>query len=194
MAFLVSVALAGIGNIHVGRIVDHLRQNPDVVATINAQAEEITQAALQQPAPAPDTETVEEITEALNAYRAELTDIQATYDLPIGFDYYPYGDALAYEHENAVIGFGLWAIHILISGLLIGLGAPFWYRIVKNIGQVKSSAQALAGGSAELVGKATPQSEGQSAIQAAEGHAALFDTVAQLDTLPKVDDDPAPVG
>lgn len=190
-AFAVSIFLAGFGNIHLGRVVEHLRQNPEVVALINAQEDEIAALEGQQADVVPDTVTSDELAARVDALRHELAGIQATYELPIGYDYYPYGDKLPYPHEDGAARGAMWTFHIIISGLLIGLGAPFWYRVVRNIGQIRASARAVVESSEELVSGA---GSAQSLIDTAQAYADLFDTVAQLSKQRTVDDQPPPVG
>lgn len=38
---------------------------------------------------------------------------------------------------NDVIGFMVWLIKVIITGILIGLGAPFWFDVSKRLSQIR---------------------------------------------------------
>ncbi len=66
-------------------------------------------------------------------------------DLPIGYDHFPRMDPSTVSTSN--LGalcqytrfYGCWALQVLISGLLIGLGGPFWYNVATKLMEVTQS-------------------------------------------------------
>ncbi|MEO9514521.1 MAG: hypothetical protein ABJH45_18850 [Paracoccaceae bacterium] len=193
LAFVISIFLAVGGNISVSKLVQHLRDNPEVVAEVIEQQEEI----LAEIKEIPDAlDGAEKLEDAINDYK-ELSkafkSAQTDFKLPIGWEFYPYGDLMRPEPEaNAT--FLIWIIEVLIAGVLIGLGAPFWYRIVKNISQIRRLAGSVGGRSPESVGDVASPKHDNEAIARAAGHVALFDASAQSNQPTLVDDMPAPLG
>ncbi|MEM1374637.1 MAG: hypothetical protein AAGF78_09685 [Pseudomonadota bacterium] len=124
------------------------------VATLEARFDDL-QTGVQREAG--DTEVPLASDEALEAIRADFDafgealdiardDAFGVYDLPIGYDnWYAYNCVAPGEDApvsatrdqiKACIGSTatvLWVLNVLLAGLLIGLGGPFWYRIYASL-------------------------------------------------------------
>lgn len=90
--------------------------------------------------------------------------------VPIGWDYWPYGfkdspvektgitarqpDA---QNKHKYVAGAYWIFNVVFAGLLIGLGAPFWFDVAKRLAEVrkafggKSSAEIRLSGKDEAV-------------------------------------------
>ena len=115
--------------------------------------------------------------------KAELEELTQL-NLPIGWDYYPfcrrlaptdataeagpagaeiYSDSLCNRERDSLVGYIAWALKALITGLLIGLGAPFWYDVARRLSEVR---RAFGGR-----GAADQRHRGADAAETAEGAA-----------------------
>lgn len=93
---------------------------------------------------------------SLDAIKADLDgigrDIAKLTDqgLPIGSLYFPYcnnanspDEACAADQREDPLNYVAWFFRILATGFLIGLGAPFWYRIFTRLSAVRQVARTL---------------------------------------------------
>jgi hypothetical protein len=42
---------------------------------------------------------------------------------------------------NDLAGFALWLLMVVMTGVLIGLGAPFWFDVAKRLAQIRKGLQ-----------------------------------------------------
>ena len=117
----------------------------------------------------------------IKAQLAKVNDLA----LPIGPAYFPHcylswdkerrddsGDPLCRDADAATLlpAFALWLVKVLVTGLLIGLGAPFWYDVARRLAAVRT---ALGGkGSGEV------QHRGSDATDDPEAREKLIDSIA----------------
>jgi len=165
LSILLGIALALFANIHAVRIFDTFVKNPDLAQRMEAQAGAIKLVIDQQAAP--DGAQVEEINEKMDKVIATLQDYQEL-GLPIGWSYYPNcfgagaGDprckpvleatsksAAQCKVESIRKTFArdpaaalLWLFTVIFTGILIGLGGPFWFDLAMRLSQVR---QAISG-------------------------------------------------
>lgn len=156
-SLLIGILLAFALNVDGMRILHFYTANPDRAAAMVASAEqtlklsEEAQKRLQeagQEVPADnagskaelmaDLEHAREVQRAIRAYGGEL----AAAGLPVGASFFPYCSepaAAATRDKCRLTGMDyffevvLWAIVVLVSGVLIGLGAPFWYNAASGL-------------------------------------------------------------
>ncbi len=172
LSFAVAIVVAFGLNVDATRLFQHLATSGEAREQLLANAEAITaanvaararlEAALAAPqdlgTPATPIEpgatppSLEEPLRRLEAstseLRAEAKHLQA-YDLPIGFAEFPYSrDTWADKTTRDWIG---WAVNVMLAGILIGLGGPFWFKVYTNLSQILPAIGALGGGSKELV-------------------------------------------
>ncbi len=85
--------------------------------------------------------------------------------VPVGWEYWPYGDKDAPAKSKGEIGdsnskngygFGahlVWAVKVIVAGLLIGLGAPFWFDVAKRLGEIRKAFGGTPPAETRLSGK-----------------------------------------
>lgn len=185
LSLVAGVALAFLGNIHSGRIFDTFIKNPDLAQRMEAQAGNIRSAlATNGNGSTVATAVPPTIGEELAKVQNTLKDYQ-NMGLPIGWTYYPncFGDAAGDPRCEAVrkqaaseeswipvslfhtanrgpLAFVQWFCVVLVTGLLIGLGGPFWYDLAVKL----SNLRALFNGKAAL-----PEQQPPHAPKAAAG-------------------------
>lgn len=171
LSLIVGIVLAFGGNIHSGRIFDAFVKNPDLAAKMEAQASIIV-AAVESKDPGADKSVGQNLADVHNTLKG-YQDM----GLPVGWSYYPncFGDAGADPRcakvlsvknnapagdlclpssiwqtaKNDGLAFLQWLVVVLITGLLIGLGGPFWYDLAVKL----SAVAALLNGKAPLPGR-----------------------------------------
>ncbi|CAA7620287.1 hypothetical protein [Magnetospirillum sp. UT-4] len=119
--------------------------------------------------PAVDADAFKAMTEYAQLLRKEM-DGMRTQGFPVGWDQYPNcsakdgtdsrcvkaglrgmdGVLTVAGHDHAV--FAKWAVGVLISGLLVGLGAPFWFEVVQRLMQARSGLRAVTPNTAQQGG------------------------------------------
>jgi len=77
----------------------------------------------------------------------EQIDFLRDAGFPIGWSYFPhahlFGEPMAaLQNRNTFGGWLLWIAGVLLTGVLAGLGAPFWYDAVTGIARVAQRARA----------------------------------------------------
>jgi hypothetical protein len=172
LSFIVAIVVAFGLNVDATRLFQHLARSGDAREQLLANAEaiaaaneaararlEVALAAPDEPgtpptpaAPGAAPPSVEEplrrIEQSTIELRAEAERLQA-YDLPIGFAEFPYSrETWAGKTMRDWIG---WAVNVMLAGILIGLGGPFWFKVYTNLSQILPAIGALGGGSKELV-------------------------------------------
>lgn len=170
LSLLMGVALAVFGNIHAVRIFDTFVKNPELAQRMEAQAGAIKAGIERQPPQAAEAGAkaeLEKVKKDLAAVNTSLAEYQKM-GLPVGWSYYPNclgagaGDArckaLKLDSKAAeqpgtlcsvlsTLGHDLgaafmWLFAVMFTGLLIGLGGPFWYDLAMNLSKAR---QAVAG-------------------------------------------------
>ena len=92
------------------------------------------------------TEITKEEFEAAFGDAKEQLDIFTSAGFPIGWAYYPHACAKAPETPDCQtrgtnIGFVMWFLGCALTGLLAGLGGPFWYDVVRGISRTVQTAK-----------------------------------------------------
>ncbi|MFH1278966.1 MAG: hypothetical protein ABIK65_11395 [Candidatus Eisenbacteria bacterium] len=77
------------------------------------------------------------------AWRDSQEDLDAlsSLDLLIGWSYFPHsgfqeGESKDFQRRNNIGGWAMWVVGIIITGVLAGLGAPFWYDVATGVSRV----------------------------------------------------------
>jgi hypothetical protein len=92
-----------------------------------------------------ETVTKEELDQVFADTQAQL-DTFTSAGFPIGWSYYPYAaiqgePSKDYDDRDNTPGFVLWIAGCILTGLLAGLGGPFWYDVVAGISKVAKTAR-----------------------------------------------------
>ncbi|WP_193140487.1 MULTISPECIES: hypothetical protein [unclassified Meridianimarinicoccus] len=151
-AVLVAIVFAFVFNVHAGRLVAHFSTSVDVREKLIANPEQIIEDANDavealNALGAEASPEEKEVVEAFQVAAGSLEPLTADGTLPIGVKYYPYCDVFAKEGEPRICppdnnGLVLWIVNVLLAGILIGLGGPFWYRVfdgLSNLTKILSS-------------------------------------------------------
>jgi len=121
-----------------------IAQNDALVNDYNVLAEqlEINQGK--------DVFTKADLEQAFQDSRTQLNTVTSA-GFPIGWSYFPYsyfqgenGDSLDFQARSNPLGWLSWIMGILITGVLAGLGGPFWYDAVASITRVVQGTRAAA--------------------------------------------------
>ena len=145
-------------NVDAGRVYVHLMDDPATRASLiehadqameeNRKAVQSLQVLLgefeakegeEQPAAKSESEVLAEIAatrEALNALREDSS-------LPVGPSLWPYcmgQKALSCDEDRGTsmlsLDFAFWLLNVLLAGVLIGLGGPFWSKVYTRLAQL----------------------------------------------------------
>lgn len=154
VSVLVAIVLAFTFNVDALRLFKAFVAEPVLAQQVAAQFEEIEKQYLdiQNTAKAADgkpeksrQEIAREVREAIESRTGSLIRL----GLPVGYDFYP-GCVKDKEDARCKAPTGkdgiLWFLSVLLSGLLIGLGGPYWFNL----------ARALSGALAMLRGAVSP--------------------------------------
>ena len=119
------------------------------------------------------------IAQQIAALRGSLDALRTDTGLPIGPSMWPYcfGDAAAANVECAEeaiaektwLDLAYWLFNVVLAGVLIGLGGPFWAKVYTRLAQF--AGRAPGGGNPELV---SAEAGDRAAKKAAENPAAAF--------------------
>ncbi|MCK7615238.1 hypothetical protein [Roseibium sediminicola] len=96
---------------------------------------------------------IPDLTEQLKQTKISIDALSGA-GLPIGWDYYPFGDNGKIENPEtwaAALQPVRWFVFTLVAGFLISLGGPFWYRVFNNLSGLVSALRAFSGKNPELV-------------------------------------------
>ncbi len=110
---------------------DAIEQNyKDLVASFDGQKETVTKADVEK---------------AFQESQTQITTLTGI-GLPLGWTYFPHIGWKAqatqeYMSRNSVQGWTFWALGILLTAGLAGLGGPFWYDVVGGVSRVVDSAR-----------------------------------------------------
>jgi len=168
-SLLVGVLLAFGANIDGVRIYESLKINPEIRASIISQQASIEQkykqaqqkldavASNSSAVPENNKEEIKALKQSLEEATSGIPEI-ASLGLPIGWRYFP-ADTNARSDKQAAtftqsitvlagritddwFAHIVWAFKVLVTGLLIGLGAPFWFEIVVKLTRMKQGLKA----------------------------------------------------
>jgi hypothetical protein len=87
--------------------------------------------------------TKEEFEQAFSDAKGQL-DIFTSAGFPIGYSYYPYAcrqNPETPDCQERADGWLLWGLGCILTGMLAGLGGPFWYDIVAGISSAVQSVR-----------------------------------------------------
>lgn len=175
IALIVGLVMGPALNIHAPDLLDQLVKNAPARNALIAQGEatgeayQVQSAALQRaiddlasPGPVVSEAALAALSDA--ATRLEKTsgtvkDLKEL-NLPILYDRFPYTREAGADHGwSAWIW---WGLGVLLRGLLIGLGGPFWYRVFQSLSALTRLLKGLGGASPELA--ADPAAEKESIV------------------------------
>jgi hypothetical protein len=113
-----------------------------------AQMDAIVANYEAQVAAVDDTEgpvSKETLRKAISESREQVLAL-TTIGFPIGWSYFPHaglkaGKSVDFERRNNPGGWLMWVFGIVLTGILAGLGAPFWYDTVTGISRVVQRAR-----------------------------------------------------
>ncbi len=203
ITFWFAIALAVLGNVHLSKLIDHLQKNENIAVEFLGRQENFIDAMKDAQSnlveASTDATDVETITDNVKEIQANFNTLQDDFDLPIGWGFYPYADGLSGTAKVAggasgIAAFLPWVLNVLLAGVLIGLGGPFWYKIFRNVSQLGSIARKV-GGTTETVGDLQASKHDGKALERTANHVALFKSISVVDTAgPTIFDNPAPVG
>lgn len=76
-----------------------------------------------------ELDNIAKLRDALNAAKGELSELNSA-GFPIGWTYFPYT-----RPETVTMGaYVLWGIGIILTAIFAGLGSPFWYDVLRGLG------------------------------------------------------------
>ncbi len=199
MSLVVGCALAVIINVDAERLISALMKDPglrseliDQVETANAEnrkALDSLDAVIAQHAEGGPVD-LDSLKAAREEFQLQVQEVHSI-GLPIGWDYFPYcqGGSKLPACDGSWLdnlqAYPKWALMVLVAGLLVGLGGPFWYDVFKRLASIRELAGALAPGQ-----KADPLTQRAAAAEEAAAHRqALLDAfkvsarVAKVNTL-----------
>ena len=188
------VVLALLLNVDGVRLLQWYMNSPAATQQVIAQSDEIlaslerAEAALEA-ARGPEDATLEQLERAVERMEAQ-GEILAGLDLPIGVAYFPHcrvpwlvrnvsdgtgpaearcGETYDWKSGAAATDLLTWLIKAVFTGLLIGLGAPFWYDVARRLAQVR---RAFGG-----AGSSEQRHSGEDGGRKADDRGALIDKV-----------------
>lgn len=156
-SILIGMAFALGMNIDGLRILETYLQDPELRRSVIEKVEIPESAEVEAAAQAaPDDEDlkaqVAAINERIDAVKAQLDGI-GDLGLPIGPTHFPYCSPLTTAKKSdsgtdrlcqsdadivAWYDYPFWLVKVLVTGLLIGLGAPFWYDVARRLAAVRT--------------------------------------------------------
>ncbi|OIO66598.1 MAG: hypothetical protein CO186_11585 [Zetaproteobacteria bacterium CG_4_9_14_3_um_filter_49_83] len=166
-SLLVGIALAFAANIDGLRIFDALMNSPLIRASIIGQQDNLErQFAVIQTEQQQMSDPYQAVNQAhqLEVIHADMEKVSrqmaaiSSQGLPIGWDYFPgpsikamvtcdasvaakavekTASGINKESDNPVI----WMLKVLLTGLLIGLGAPFWFDVAQKLARIKQAVK-----------------------------------------------------
>lgn len=104
------------------------------------------------------------ITEAVNRANAQLASLSGI-GVPVGSAYFPHCEFSVTDTPNdgtpcirtagemGWTGYLRWIVSVLVTGMLIGLGAPFWFDVAKRVAEVRAMFGGKGSSEARLSGK-----------------------------------------
>ncbi len=174
-SLLLGILLAFGANIDGLRVYEALKMNPEIRASIISQQANIKQKYKQaqqklESVASDSTETLESNREEIKALKKSFEEATsgiselASLGLPIGWRYFP-ADANGSSGEITHDWFAYiaWVFKVLVTGLLIGLGAPFWFEIAAKLTRMKQGLKGK-GAVAATEGEQTKPSENKTTI------------------------------
>lgn len=157
-SFVVGVTLAAVVNVDAVRLFEHFVDDPELARQTTARLE-IQLKSL------PSVPPVDSKVDSTAEIRRLLDDLQTRQaaTLPVGWTYFPYclppdstsrvdprcpaaADKSATASQardvwqevfSAIRHYGFWAICVFVTGLLIGLGGPYWFDIALSLGRFR---------------------------------------------------------
>ncbi len=195
MSLLVGVLLAFSVNIDGVKLFDELLKNSDMRASYISQQESLEKSFAETQKrietfektgkDLSNKEQIEALNQNMTLIQNQLSDFN-TSSLPIGWEDFPEkGDPFPVRDEEAGIissylgwfvdclGWAweqkVWVFKVLITGLLIGLGAPFWFEVAQKLSQTrqvfKGKENDVDTQSANAAQQPTQSQNGKSTIQ-----------------------------
>ena len=188
-SFIFGVILAIVMNVDGVRLFQGYLRHPEQAARVASQAEaildrvEVTQREFVEAHRVGGNQgTIEDLNEAIDRLGSQLRSA-GQFDLPIGRRYAPHCFLFLEEPSEAAssdpacadaydpVDSLTWLIKVLLTGLLIGLGAPFWYDVARRLAEVR---QAFGGR-----GTSEQRHQGRDGSESAEARESLIDRIVK---------------
>jgi hypothetical protein len=119
----IGILLAIAANVDGVRIFEAYRADPKLSAAVIAQLEK--------------RKDVQEGEDKIKDAQAELKKLAAL-DIPIGWKFYPNSPSDSFNFSGEDFPRILvWLFKVIITGVLIGLGAPFWFDVAKRLSMIR---------------------------------------------------------
>ncbi|WP_415236886.1 hypothetical protein [Sneathiella sp.] len=157
LSILVGIVLALAVSIDAGKLMTALVENPELRTALIDQSEEAIEENRKASQKLDDllvdikagkaqAVTAKDIVEAQEALKNNVDSLKKQ-GLPIGFEEYPWVKDAPVEPS----GYVRWFFMCVLSGVLIGLGGPFWYRVFTKISQLTTLLKAVGFGARKEV-------------------------------------------
>lgn len=146
----VALVLAFAFNIDSVHLMDTYLKDATVRNNIVAQMDAIVaskQPAVDDSSPQVTTEQINQSIDSSSQQLSLLTDM----GLPSSYQNFPYCQLEADKKSNcsaqrsSVLKWFFWLLGIILTGVLAGLGAPFWYDLVTNVAKVTQRSKQSSG-------------------------------------------------
>ncbi|RKZ70613.1 MAG: hypothetical protein DRQ44_00040 [Gammaproteobacteria bacterium] len=137
---IVSVLLAFVLNVNILNIYSVLQKNEAMTKELALSAEQ-TMAVYKIQAASLDGDDFKDKTDLeddIKELKVAIKEVKKI-GLPIGWK-----DGTSFSEDIAPLTLIVWIVSTLITGLLIGLGGPFWYDVVKRLTPITQLAGAMA--------------------------------------------------
>ena len=199
----IAMALCTAANIDAGRVFSHLIDDPAARAGWIERGEAANEAEMAargrvealigklEAGEAIEGFDVADLKAAIAAPAADVGELTATDGLPIGPKYYPYCTKTMHE-GLAMVGLSdgeqvgackvdrtplSWAINVIVAGMLVSLGGPFWYRVFSSLSSLAKVARQMGGGGrADKIDKDAPGQPASAKALTGEDIAKTFET------------------
>jgi hypothetical protein len=155
VAIAVSLIVALAFNIDCVNILESYIHNPALSATIAATSDKALADFTAQMADKPGAPTAEELTKQYEARQKSLNELNSA-GFPFGWSYFPYGPTPprswirtvtlgdSQPWRSSLTVWATWVIGIAFTVGMAGLGAPFWYDVIRKLVQMTRGGSAPA--------------------------------------------------
>ena len=151
LSIIVAFLLALLVNIDSVRIIDSYIKDESMRQSVIAQKDAIVDnydalvTTLDDDNEKNDV-TQEQLEQAFNSTQKQLDALMGS-GFPIGWAYFPHSMLLGTKSANSqtnpgVVKWVTWVFGVLLTGLLAGQGAPFWYDIIAGLSRVTQKKRA----------------------------------------------------
>jgi hypothetical protein len=150
-AIAIAFVLAALVNIDSVQILDTYIKNERMTRTIVAHVDELVEkqielAEMTATVPYADS-SLEDLSEQYGKLEEQIAFLSSS-GFPIGWSYFPYALIADGGLEDVeTTDWVMWIVGIILTGILAGLGTPFWYDAITGITRVAQRARLAKGSS-----------------------------------------------